>query len=326
MSFRKSGLLFFTLGFSFPGTALAAPSAATPSKLPGKNEKKAEWKKHVVHSGFHTATAVAADFAGDAKMDVISNSGGKTRLFVAPDWKEIVIDEAKERNCIHSQVMDVDADGDPDFVAARYSPGLIFWLERPQDPISDPWPYHLVDDEVNGIHGLLIGDVDRNGRVDLLATRALPDGPFPNSLVWHRPPTNPRSAKAWERHVFASRDAPGLSHYLEMGDVNGDGRPDAASAAKGGPPAVSGTGNWFAWWEAPADPEKVWTKHLIANNQPGATNIHPADVDGDGNVDFIASRGHGEGVVWFQAPSWTIHEIHPTLKGPHCLARIMQKI
>jgi len=47
------------------------------------------WKKHVVHKGERCNVAVAADFTGDGKTDVISNSGGKTRLFVAPDWKVV---------------------------------------------------------------------------------------------------------------------------------------------------------------------------------------------------------------------------------------------
>lgn len=279
-----------------------------------------EWRKHVVHSGLPTVTAVAADFTGDGKVDVISNSGGKTRLFVAPDWREIVLDGRPGHDLIHSEVMDADGDGDPDYIGARYTPGLIFWLECPQRPLTDPWPLHLVDDQVDGIHGLLTGDVDQDGRLDLLANSAQPTGRFANSLVWYKIPSEPRSADGWQRHVFAERDAPGLSHYLGFGDVNGDGRPDAASAAKGGPTAEPGTGNWFAWWEAPTDPRGVWKKHLIAEKQTGATNIHPADVNGDGRVDFIASRGHGQGVVWFEAPDWTAHEINASLEGPHCLA------
>ena len=43
------------------------------------------WKKHVVHEGERVNTAVAADFTGDGRPDIISNSGGKTRLFVAPN-------------------------------------------------------------------------------------------------------------------------------------------------------------------------------------------------------------------------------------------------
>lgn len=280
----------------------------------------AAWRKHEVYSGWANQTAIAADFSGDGLPDVISNGGGKTWLFVAPDWKPVVLDDTAGRGCIHSEVLDVDADGDPDFIGARYTPGLVFWLERPANPLSDPWPYHLVDDQVNGIHGLLTGDVDKDGRLDLLANSAQPGGPFPTSLVWYGVPPNPRDAAGWQRNVFAQGDAPGLSHYLGFGDVNGDGRPDAASAAKGGPTAVPNTGDWFAWWEAPSDPRQAWTKHLIANNQPGATNIHPADVNGDGKVDFIASRGHGQGVLWFEAPDWKPHDIHASLTGPHCLA------
>src|SRR5262249_49112049 len=115
------------------------------------------------------------------------------------------------------------------------------------------------------------------------------------------------------------KDAPGLSHYFGFGDVNGDGRPDIALAAKGGPSAEPGTGDWFAWWEAPRDPRKAWTKHLIADKHPGATNIQMADVNGDGRMDFIATRGHGRGVVWFEGPTWKEHVIHPTLLEPHCL-------
>ena len=258
------------------------------------------WRKHLVHSGSQSLTAVAADFNGDGLLDIISNSGLRTRFFVAPDWTPITIGGTAD--FIHSEVMDVDDDGDPDYIGARYTPGLIQWLECPADPESERWPVHLVDNQINGTHGIIKGDVDGDGKPDLLAGSAQSAGAFPQSLVWYRIPENPRSAERWERYVFSDRDAPGLSHYLGHGDVDGDGRADAASAAKGGPEAPRGTGDWFAWWQAPKDPTGVWTKHLISDQQPGATNIHPTDVNGDGRVDFIASRGHGQGVIWFEAP------------------------
>lgn len=279
----------------------------------------AEWEKHVVYSGEHCNTAVAADFTGDGKLDVICNAGGITRLLVAPDWSEVAIDAESKLGLIHSEMMDVDRDGDPDFIGTRYKPGLIFWLECPDKPLTQRWVSHLIDDKVDGIHGLLVGDVDVDGQLDLLANSAQPAGPFANSLVWYKTPKRPGDAKTWPRYVIAKGDAPGLSHYLGVGDVNGDGRPDAASAAKGGPQDKSAAGEWFAWWEAPASGNRPWKKHLLSDKQPGATNIHPADVNGDGLVDFVASRGHGQGLLWFEAPSWEIHEIHKTLAGPHCL-------
>lgn len=277
------------------------------------------WKKHIVYEGARCNTAVAGDFTGDGRADVICSAGGATRLLVAPDWREVVLESERKLSLIHSEVMDVDDDGDLDFIGTRYKPGLIFWLEQPAEPLQQRWNYRVVDNRVNGIHGLLVGDVDGDKRPDLLANSAQPVGDFPNSIVWLQVPKDPHHAESWTRYVFAKEDAPGLSHYIGLGDVNGDGRPDAASGAKGGPSDAAGLGNWFAWWESPKDPTKTWKKRLISSDQPGATNIHPADVDGDGLTDFIASRGHGRGVIWFEAPDWKEHIIHATLHGPHCL-------
>ena len=165
------------------------------------------------------------------------------------------------------------------------------------------------------MHGVALADLDGDGRPELLAASGWNDGDFPDSIAWFRIPKDPRNAARWERFVLANRDAPGFGHYLGVGDVNRDGRIDVASAAKIGP-----DGNWFAWWEQPADATKPWTKHLISRNQEGATNILIVDLNGDRRPDFLASRGHGTGVVWFEAPDWKPHEINTSYIGPHGLA------
>ncbi len=83
----------------------------------------ADWKKHVVHEGEHCNSVVGGDFTRDGKIDVISNSGGKTRLFVGPSWTEYVIDETPGHGFIRAESFDVDGDGDLDFIGARYQPG-----------------------------------------------------------------------------------------------------------------------------------------------------------------------------------------------------------
>ncbi|MEM8666422.1 MAG: VCBS repeat-containing protein [Planctomycetota bacterium] len=283
---------------------------------------QSQWTRHVIHESQQVMTAVAGDFTGDGLPDVISDIGDKTRLFIAPEWNEVILDEhAGSMRYIHSECFDVDGDGDLDYVGARYNPGLIVWLEQPDHGATERWTKRLIDDTVHGIHGLIQGDVDGDGKPELLATSAQPKPPYPESLAWFRIPKNPRDAERWIPHVFADRDAPGLTHYLGVGDVNGDGRLDAATGAKGGPQATS-NGEWFAWWEAPASPEETWTKHLISDEEPGATNIHPGDVNADGVMDFIASRGHGVGVVWFEGPDWVRREIDADIQEPHCLAVI----
>ena len=282
------------------------------------NEAKPKWVARRVASGFANHTIVAGDITGSPRLDIIVSGNDETYLLVG--------DDAGTRRVIHqgigglfaSEMMDVDGDGDLDFVAARYSPGLIFWLECPANPLQDPWVYHEIDNfekgGVNGIHGLLVGDIDGDGIPDLVANSAQPNGQFPNSLAWFRLLPAGDSVRV-ERHIFADKDAPGLSHYFGMGDVNGNGRQDIASAGKDAP-----EGNWFAWWEQPEDATKPWKRNWIARNQFGATNILPADVNGNGKLDFIASRGHGKGVLWLEAPDWRLHEIDAHLEGPHALA------
>ena len=286
----------------------------------------AEWPRHVVWQGERTNTAVGGDFTGDGLPDVVCTSGGRTRLLVAPSWREIVLDEGKNHAAIHAECFDVDRDGDLDYIGAQYQPGNVFWLEHPglgksaEATTPGPWNARTVDYRINGVHGLLKGDVDGDGFPDLLANSAQPTGPLPHSAVWLKVPADPHAATSWERHVFALRDSPGLSHYLGFGDVDGDGRPDIAMAAKGGNQAESTPDAWFAWWQAPADPKtEGWKRHLLADRQGGATNIQQADVDGDGRTDFVATRGHQRGVVWFQAPRFEMRIIDPDILEPHSL-------
>ena len=176
-----------------------------------------------------------------------------------------------------------------------------------------------VDDEILGTHCLMTGDVNRDGKPDLIANsgRAAKKTSIPNSLTWLEVPKNPRTAKNWIRHVFAKGDAPGGSHYTGFGDVNGDGLPDISCAAKGGDRFPGG--QWFAWWEQSKDGKLPWKKHLLADKQPGATNILPADLDGDKHIDYFATRGHGQGVLWFKGPDFKLIEIDPKILVPHSL-------
>jgi hypothetical protein len=280
------------------------------------NEIEAPWRKHtVVENAANSLTAVAADFTDDGRPDVIASQRKDTVLYTAPDWKPRVL--YRGADAIHAEVMDVDGDGDMDFVGAQYMPGLLFWLERPKRPLVDAWKFHVIDDAtkggVNGIHGLLRSDIDGDGKPDIIANSAQEATPFPHSLAWFRAA---QAGKKWERMVFARGDAPGLSHYFGSGDVNGDGRTDIAAAAKVGP-----KGNWFAWWEQL--PAGAWKKHVVSDTEPGATNIAVVDVNKDGRMDLLASRGHGFGLVWYSREAnerWQAHSIDESIAGPHSLA------
>ncbi|MDF1849533.1 MAG: VCBS repeat-containing protein [Verrucomicrobiales bacterium] len=281
------------------------------------------WKKHTVMDAGRNLTAVAADYDGDGDVDVIASYPGKISLFFAPDWKEVVLHRFPKMNatCIHSETFDVDGDGDPDWIGTQAF-DKPFWLENPGGQLSGngggAWAARIIDHDIRGIHCILKADVDNDGKLDVIINNFEPEGVLGDSIAWFSVPKKWKEADRWDRHVFADRNARGGSHYFGFGDIDGDGWGEIAVGAKGKPFA---DGNWFAYWKNPGKDEvtEPWEKTIISENQLAATNILPGDLNGDGKPDFLASRGHSAGVLWFEAPDWNPREIDPEIKSPHSL-------
>ena len=289
----------------------------------------AAWKKHVIQPGTGTRGMVndvnTSDFDRDGKIDAICSHSGAVWLYPTLDaGKRLKVYEFPKElsgrklraGCIHATLMDVDGDGDQDYIGSN---NLVFWLECPKRPLENKWTLRIVDDKILGTHCLITADVDRDGKLDLIANSGRASGtPFANSLAWLRVPKKPLSAQEWIRHIFADGDAPGASHYSGFGDLNGDGRGDIAFGAKGGEKFPGG--EWFAWWEQPKNPTEFWKKHMLSSKEPGASNIIPVDLNNDGAMDLFASRGHGKGTLWFKGPSFELIDVDPDIIGPHSLA------
>ena len=297
-------------------------TVARISKL--TDDRGVSWVGHEVYSGARVNSATAADYDGDGCQEIIFSAAGKVFMFHGPDYttKQVLASLESKRpkskaQCIHCVLHDVDHDGDLDFVGS-YVRGL-FWLECPgEKATTTTWKTHQITDEIHGVHCIRSFDIDRDGTLDLIANDFTEDkGPYSGSICWLKPSTPPGSDELrWSIIPIARGSAPGGSHYFDFGDVNGDGRPDFTLGAKGKP---FEDGNYFAIFYAPEDPAQPWHREFLPDpgEQTGATHAAPADVNGDGEPDILASRGHGNGVVWFEGPHWKEHVIDEDILFPH---------
>jgi hypothetical protein len=150
------------------------------------------------------------------------------------------------------------------------------------------WPRRRLTDRTSD-EGLALGDIDRDGDVDLLGTRG-----DSGEVEWYENPGGFESD--WPSHPVATLSGIGWLDRVRLSDVDCDGRLDAVVTEENGSDYDAQT----YWLQQPQHlGHAVWQPHLIASQ--GSTNsLDVADVDRDGDPDIITGehRGSLRVVVW----------------------------
>jgi hypothetical protein len=146
-------------------------------------------------------------------------------------------------------------------------------------------------------------DMNGDGRLDIITNET------PNDFVWLQQPDHP--SKAWPIHQIGTI-APDNSAGITVADIDGDGDQDIMAGGYSQNPrdhdgeeitAESHVGR-IAWFENPGEPEGQWTRHDISRRKRGMFDAFvPRDMDGDGDLDFVATRGNSanfDGVFWLE--------------------------
>ena len=252
---------------------------------------------------------LALDADADAYPDIVSVSwfGKKVAWWKNPGraggaWKEGAIHGGF--NVEFAILADVDNDGQAAEIVAQENGTGQAWYEVK----AGAWVRHVISDRTYG-HGIGAGDVNKDGRTDILTPRG-----------WLEAPADPRAPAPWPFHpAWEASNTPGSDPgqpaqpaapprivelgFMHVADVNGDGRHDV----------IAGAGHDFGvfWFEQPAA-GGTWRRRAIdtAWSQAHASTL--ADLNGDGRLDvitgkrFMAHNGSdpGEreplGVYWYE--------------------------
>jgi len=234
----------------------------------------------------------AFDYTNDGWPDVLAAESRPLALYVNPrgerrrwDRHVVVPDAISEINVFQ----DIDGDRRPDVVYTSKA-GIAWAAPDPANPTA-AWVTHLVSGPAfatEATHGLGAGDLDGDGRVDILSAHG-----------WWAQPA-PGTGGLWRYHPVQFGRWPRMSSSPgggEMGvyDVNGDGLNDVVTA-------LEAHGWGLAWFEQTRDANGAiaFVQHMIADHldttnagnvtfsEPHATAI--ADIDGDGVPDLVVGK------------------------------------
>jgi hypothetical protein len=230
----------------------------------------------------HSNSDLIHDVNGDGWPDVVSSSfldegiwwyenPGRETLEKGLLWKPHLFRKTHGENEAN-YLRDIDGDGTPELVVNRWKPNSelrVYRFAKSSDG-SPALDVHELCSEGNE-HGIGFGDINGDGREDILSGRGW----------WERPEGDPLRSK-WTFH--ADWSFAGASCPMIVVDLNRDGRNDV----------IWGRGHDFGlyWREQlpPLEGRTQWKETTIDKSFSESHCLAWADLDGDGTSELITGK------------------------------------
>lgn len=241
------------------------------------------WNESNIVLGHNTEFAFLVDMDNDGKANELLPQFGNQNAPTA--WFENkggtwVQHRVSPKNFGHGiGAGDVNGDGRTDVLTARG------WLEAPADPRSANWVEHPDWNFTEHLSFIHVLDVNEDGKPDIVFGNAHDYG-----LYW----LEKRSDGTWTKREIDR--AWSQAHEVVLVDLNGDGKKDILTGkrflAHDHDPGAQDPNGIF-WYERTPTPDGksvAWVRHVIdfGGRAGGGMQMPVADLDGDGDLDFVA--------------------------------------